>query len=85
MGHKGQFVEWAMSAVAFFSFCRSGDLTVATGRSFDPREHLTLEDLVVDNQTAPSIVALQLKKTKMDPFMKGVRVTVGHTGAKSVQ
>ena len=71
---------WAASSVAFFSFCRSGEVTVPTGKSFNPDEHLTFSDVAVDNKKSPSMVAIQLKKSKTDPFMKGVQITIGQTG-----
>ena len=71
---------WAASLVTFFSFYRSGEVTVPTGKSFNPDEHLAFSDVAVDNKKSPSIVAIQLKKSKTDPFMKGVRITIGQTG-----
>ena len=73
---------WAASVVAFFSFCRSGEITVPSGKSFNPKEHLTFNDLAVDSRKTPTVVALHLKKTKTDPFMKGVQVTIGQTGGE---
>ena len=70
---------WAASSVAFFSFCRSGELTVPSEKSFDPSAHLTVDDISVDDRKKPSVLAIQLKKSKTDPFRKGVRITIGRT------
>ena len=70
---------WAVSAMAFLTLS-VGRVDSGVGTIFRPEGTSTLEDLAVDNRAAPTIVAFQLKKTKMDPFMKGVRVTVGRTG-----
>ena len=39
-------VLWAASRTTFFGFCRSGEITV---ECFDPKIHLSLADLAVDN------------------------------------
>ena len=70
---------WAASSVTFFSFCRSGELTVPTEKGFDPSSHVTYNDISVDNRKSPSIVSIHLKKSKTDPFREGMRVTVGRT------
>lgn len=75
----GNTMLWAASTVTFFSFCRSGELTVPTEKGFDPTSHLTYDDISVDNRKIPSIVSIHLKKSKTDPFREGVRVTVGKT------
>lgn len=57
---------WAASSPNFFSFCRAGELTE---RSYDPSSY---EDISVDNSDNPSMIAIFLKKSKTDPFRKGV-------------
>ena len=70
---------WAASSVAFFSFCRSGELTVPSEESFDPSAHLTVDDISVDDLKKPSVLAIKLKKSKTDPFRKGVKIALGRT------
>lgn len=70
---------WAVSTVAFFSFCRSGELTIPSEGAFDSSAHLAYEDITVNNHINPSIVAIRLKKSKTDPFREGVRITIGRT------
>ena len=72
-------MPWAASSVAFVSFCRSGELTVPSEKSFDPSSHLTVDDVSVDNLKKPSVLAIQLKKSKTDPFQKGVNIALGRT------
>ena len=73
---------WAASALNFFSFCRSGELTVPSEKSYDPTAHLSYSDIAVDSRDNPSIIAIHLKKSKTDPFRQGVRITVGRTKDK---
>ena len=70
---------WAASSVAFFSFCRSGELTVPSEKGFDPSAHLMVDDISVDDLKKPSALAIQLKKSKTDPFRKGVKIALGRT------
>lgn len=70
---------WAASTLTFFSFCRSGETTIPSGKAFDPTAHLAVGDLSVDNVKAPSRLTMRLKKSKTDPFREGVSITVGAT------
>ena len=74
-----QGVSWAASTLAFFAFCRSGEITVPCEGGYDPTAHLSFNDLAVDNAKLPSQLSMRLKKTKTDPFREGVRVTIGVT------
>lgn len=53
---------------------RRSDCTI-----FDPTAHLTFSDVSVDDPKRPAILFLNLKKSKTDPFRRGVRLTVGST------
>ena len=70
---------WAALTLAFFSFCRSGKITVPSEKGFDPSAHLSLSDLSVDNARSPSRLTMRLKKSKTDPFREGVQITIGAT------
>ena len=70
---------WAAFTTIFFGFCRSGTITVECESKFDPKIHLSLADLAVDNSLAPSIISIQLKCSKTDQFMKGVELVIGKT------
>ena len=66
--------------MGFFGFLRSGEFTVPNDTAFDPTCHLTAEDIAVDNYQSPSMVQVNIKQSKTDPFRKGVRVYIGYTG-----
>lgn len=70
---------WAVSALTFFSFCRAGELTISSEGGYDPSSHLSYDDISVNNSENPTIVAIFLKRSKTDPFRKGVTITVGQT------
>ena len=48
--------------------------------NIDPATHLSINDIVVDNRNSPSLIRVTIKQSKTDPFHKGVRVFLGHTG-----
>ena len=47
---------WAAATVCFFGFMRAGELVVDTAASFDPEQHLTIEDIATDNRQHPGLV-----------------------------
>ena len=70
---------WAAATTTFFGFCRSGEITVESASRYDPRIHLSFSDMAADNATSPSVLSIQLKRSKTDPFMKGVKLVLGRT------
>ena len=70
---------WAAASTTFFGFCRSGEITVESETNYDPQIHLSFADLAVDNATSPTVISIQLKRSKTDPFMKGVKLVLGRT------
>jgi len=70
---------WAAATTTFFGFCRSGEVTVESESNYDPRIHLSFGDLAVDNLPNPSTISLQLKRSKTDQLMKGVKLVIGRT------
>ena len=46
---------------------------------YNPYAHLSYNDVAVDNHTAPTLLTLQLKQSKTDPFRAGVTLTLGKT------
>lgn len=71
---------WAAASTTFFTFCRSGEITVAKEGGYDPRTHLSFEDVAVDNAKLPKMVSLRLKHSKTDQARTGVKVVMGRTG-----
>ena len=70
---------WAAMLLCFFGFLRSGEITVPSAQEFDPSYHVTPKDISVDQQPKPSLLMVNLKGSKTDPFRQGVSVTVGRT------
>jgi len=65
--------------VTFFSFCRSGEVTVEKEDEYNPTAHLSYGDLAVDNPTAPTVISIMIKKSKTDQGRKGAKVFIGKT------
>ena len=70
---------WAACTTTFFGFCRSEEVTVECESKFDPQIHLSFSDLAVDNALAPQVISINLKRSKSDQFMKGVKLVLGRT------
>ena len=43
---------WVVSSLCFFSFLRSGEVTMPSEREYDPQSHLCYEDVKVDCHSA---------------------------------
>ena len=71
---------WAASLTTFFSFCRSGEITVPSEDQYDPNSHLSYSDVAVNDAKAPSIISLRIKQSKTDQERAGTRVVIGKTG-----
>ena len=71
---------WAASTTNFFSFYRSGELTVPRDNDYDPNTHLSLGDLQADHKSQPSTISLLIKQSKTDQTRKGVTVVISKTG-----
>ena len=71
---------WAACCLCFFGFLRAGELTVPSSSEYDPGVHLNVGDLTLDNATQPSLVRVNIKQSKTDPFRKGVYLYLGRTG-----
>ena len=71
---------WAASLTTFFSFCRSGEVTVETEASYDHNTHRSFSDLAVDNAASPSVISLNIKCSETDQGRLGCQVILGKTG-----
>ena len=65
---------WAACCLCFFVFLRAGEMTVPGDKEYDPRTHLSLGDIVLDESRSPSLVRVTIKQSMMDPFRKGVDI-----------
>ena len=70
---------WAASCLCFFAFLRAGELTVPAEREYDPEVHLSMGDVAVDDTGQPTLLRVVIKRSKTDPFRKGVNLFVGRT------
>ena len=66
--------------VTFFSFCRSGEITVEGESKYDAKIHLSWVDVAVDNVESPSLISLNIKYAKTDQGRVGVRMILGKVG-----
>ena len=71
---------WAVAALCFFGFFRSGEITVPSEKGYTAKVHLSWGDVRIDSQETSAILLVFLKKFKTDQFSKGARVFVGKTG-----
>ena len=72
---------WAACCVGFFGFLRSGELTAPEKEEFDPKQHLTVKDIALDNQATPRTISIRIKQSKTDPFRQGVTIYLGRTNS----
>ena len=75
-----KIVVWAIAATAFFGFFRLGELLPTSHAAFNPATGLSWGDVAVDNQLAPRMVQIHLKKSKCDQFGAGSDIVLGLTG-----
>ena len=71
---------WSASLTTFFSFCRSGEITVENVDNYDPSTHHSFADVAVDNPSSPSVISLNIKYSKTDTGRAGYQVVLGGTG-----
>ena len=69
---------WAAMTPCFYGFLWAGEVVVPSETEFDSSQHLTYEDIAVDDKRQPSFITVNIKQSKTDPFRKGVRIIVGH-------
>ena len=71
---------WAACCTPFFGFLRCSDFTVPSSYGFEPVTHLSVKDIALDNKTSPSLVRINIKQSKTDPFRKGFHLFLGCAG-----
>ena len=70
---------WAAATTCFFGFLRSGEITTPSLSGYDPQSHLSWGDVAIDKFASPSCVRVHLRRSKCDPFGRGVDVYFGRT------
>ena len=74
---KTHTMLWAACCLAFFGFLRASEFTVPCDSGFNSSAHLSWGDLAVDDSGHPSVLSIQLKAFKTDPFRKGITLFIG--------
>ena len=65
--------------VAFFGLLCCSEFTVPSITDYDPIVHLSLQDIASDSHTAPTLIRLNIKQSKTDPFRKAIQLFLGKT------
>ena len=61
---------------AFFGFLGCSDFTVPQEHKYDLTFHLTYQNVAVDYRRDLQIIQIHIKKSKTDPFRKGVKLSL---------
>ena len=68
---------WAACTLGYFGFLRWAEFTVPSLASFLASLHLTVQDIAVDDVSAPYCMHVRIKASKADPFPKGAEIHIG--------
>lgn len=71
----------AASCLCFFGFLQSGEAVVPKMEEYEPDIHLCQGDICVGSHSNPTLLQIQIKASKTDPFRQGVTLYVGITGS----
>ena len=69
---------WVACYLGFFGFMRSGEFTCPSITAFQD-VMLSPRDVSVDSHDRASVVAIRLRRSKTDPFGRGVSIYLGRT------
>ena len=72
---------WAAATLCFFAFLRMGEAVVPSESTYDHRFHLSYGDIRVDNRSHPSLMEVDIKRSKCNQFANGITLVVGVSGA----
>lgn len=64
----------------FYGFLCSGEITVPLRTSYDPGAHFSQGDVAIDDPGKTTMVQINIKASKTNPFHHGIMVYVGKTG-----
>ena len=67
--------------LCYFGFLRVGEMTAPSDVAFNPRDHLCIADIAIDNKKNPTLLRVSIKQSKTDPFRKGVALFLGKTAS----
>ena len=69
----------AATVATFFTFCRSGVITMENEKHYGPKVHLSDSGIAADSLVSPNVISLNIKQSKTNQFRKGVKVVIGWT------
>ena len=67
----------AACLLAFYGFLRCSKFTIPSLQAYNPTHHSSTTDIKVDSHNTPSIITVQIKSSKTDPFGKGATIYLG--------
>ena len=68
---------WAACCTCYFGFLRSGEVCVPSAKEYDSSAHLSIGDITVDSHEKPSVLSINIKASKTDPYRQGVTIYLG--------
>ena len=74
-------MPWAACCLAFFGFLRVSEFTTPNLTDYDPSVHLSRQDVSINNRENPSVLKINIKQSKTDPFRQGVQIYLGTTNS----
>ncbi len=77
-GSKGVML-WAAACLCFFGCLRAGEALAPDSGEFDPKAHLTFDDIAIDSFEEPKLIRVRIKEYKTDRLRRGADMTVGRT------
>ena len=74
---------WAACCLGFFSFLRTGEMTVPSDSGYDPSVHLSYKNIAVDDPVnlQTQTISIFIKQSKTDPFRRGINLFLGRTSS----
>lgn len=73
---------WAACCLAFFGFLRCSEFTIPNQTGYDQGAHLSVGDVATDSRFSPTMIIVNIKQSKTDPFRQGIKLHLGKTGQK---
>ena len=70
---------WAALCLGFFGFLRSGEFVVKSQSTFNPKQHITPQDIAVDSHSNPTLIRVFIKQSKADQFGNGAHIFLSRT------
>jgi len=71
---KSISLGWRVQLAAFL---HSSEFTVPSQQNYNAKVHLSLSDVNLDSRHSPSMVCINIKQSKTDPFRQGVYIYLG--------